>query len=92
MASEASGGGASERSELTAGGLAVAAEGSGLRVTHILRVSITISYICCALAMKKMSQIYLTTRNPLPSAATARPQAVIVTDRTFGSGSVVRPN
>ena len=32
-ASEASGGGgASERSELTAGGLAVAAEGSGLRV------------------------------------------------------------
>ena len=31
-ASEASGGGVSKRSELTAGGLAVAAEGSGLRV------------------------------------------------------------
>ena len=30
--SEASGGGFSERSELTAGGLAVLAEGSGLRV------------------------------------------------------------
>ena len=32
LASEASGGGGSERSELTAGGLAVAAEVSGLRV------------------------------------------------------------
>ena len=34
LASEASGGGASERSELTAEGLAVAAEGSGLRVMY----------------------------------------------------------
>ena len=30
-----------------------------IQITHVLIVSITISYICCALAMKKMSQIYL---------------------------------
>ena len=30
-----------------------------IQITHALIVSITISYICCALAMKKMSQIYL---------------------------------